>query len=79
LQEVQELQQHQFILIQALAIAGQAILELVMPLFDCTPCHTSALSGEGWVLELLMGHPEHIHNKLGVYQQTFSALAHSWF
>lgn len=36
--------------------------------------HTSALSGQDWVLELLAGHPERIHCKLGVYRHTFLAL-----
>jgi hypothetical protein len=34
----------------------------------------SALSGEGWLLELLTGHPEHIRNELGMYAETFSYL-----
>jgi len=36
-----------------------------------TPYHTSALSGQGWVLELLNGHPEHIHTELGVQVHVF--------
>ena len=39
-----------------------------------TPYHTSALSGEAWVQELLSGHPEHIWNELSVYQGTFVIL-----
>src|SRR5712672_1868390 len=39
-----------------------------------TPYHTSALSGAGWVQELLTGHPERIQNKLGVYRGTFVLL-----
>jgi len=31
------------------------------------PNHTSILTGEGWVMELLAGHPEHIHCELGVH------------
>jgi hypothetical protein len=41
---------------------------------DPEPYHMSTLSGEGWVLELLTGHPECIHNELGIYVETFSYL-----
>ena len=41
---------------------------------QCTPYHTSALSGEAWVQELLSGHPECIKNELGVYWGTFVIL-----
>jgi hypothetical protein len=37
------------------------------PLFNKTPYHTSILTGEGWVLELLNGHPKQIHTELGVH------------
>lgn len=33
---------------------------------DPMPYHTSALTGEAWVLELLNGHPDCIQCKLGV-------------
>jgi hypothetical protein len=39
-----------------------------------TPYHTSILTGEGWVLELLTGHPRHIHTKLGVSHAVFDKL-----
>ena len=38
------------------------------------PYHTSILTGYGWVLELLLGHPERIHTELGMYRETFDAL-----
>jgi hypothetical protein len=38
------------------------------------PYHTSALSGEGWVHELLTGHPKRIRNELGVHWSTFIIL-----
>ena len=34
----------------------------------------SALSGEGWLLELLTGHLECIRNELGMYTETFNHL-----
>ena len=44
------------------------------PRSDPEPYHTSALSGEGWLLELLTGHPERIRNELGMYVETFNHL-----
>jgi hypothetical protein len=39
-----------------------------------TPYHTLILTGEGWVLELLTGHPRCIHTELGVSQVVFDKL-----
>lgn len=39
-----------------------------------TPYHTSALTGQAWVLELMTGHPGRIRCELGVSAQVFSAL-----
>ena len=36
--------------------------------------HTSLLTGAGWLMELLAGHPIHIHTELGVSHETFIAL-----
>ena len=36
--------------------------------------HISLLTGAGWVMELLAGHPMHIYTELGVSQETFIAL-----
>jgi len=38
------------------------------------PYHTSILTGEGWMLELLFGHPQRIQDCLGVSHHTFSEL-----
>jgi hypothetical protein len=38
------------------------------------PYHTSIFSGYAWLQELLHGHPEHIHNELGVHKEVFRAL-----
>lgn len=35
------------------------------------PYHTSALSGEAWVNELIHGHPDHIFNELGMRLHVF--------
>jgi hypothetical protein len=44
------------------------------PLFNKTPYHTSILTGEGWILELLSGHPRRIHTELGVCSYVFRRL-----
>ncbi|KIK13049.1 hypothetical protein PISMIDRAFT_18263 [Pisolithus microcarpus 441] len=36
--------------------------------------HTSILSGRGWILELLNGHPERIRTELGVHKHIFKLL-----
>ena len=38
------------------------------------PYHTSALSGEAWVIELLIGHPDQIRCELGVRTHIFVKL-----
>ena len=38
------------------------------------PYHTSILTGESWVLELIAGHPECIHCELGMHQHVFAEL-----
>ncbi|KAJ8579750.1 hypothetical protein M405DRAFT_707804, partial [Rhizopogon salebrosus TDB-379] len=40
------------------------------------PYHTSALSGEAWVLELITDHPNHIQNNLGISLDVFWSLLH---
>jgi hypothetical protein len=58
----------------------QALLDLYLLLpvlsytsgpLSATPYHTSALSGQGWVLELINGHPERMHTELGVRVHVF--------
>ncbi|KAJ3726825.1 hypothetical protein C8R42DRAFT_534644, partial [Lentinula raphanica] len=38
------------------------------------PYHTSILSGQQWVNELITGHPERIHTELGVRLHVFVQL-----
>jgi hypothetical protein len=40
----------------------------------CIPYHTSALSGEAWIYELMIGHPDRIRHNLGVTLEVFEAL-----
>ena len=39
-----------------------------------TPYHTSILSGQGWVLELINGHPARMHTELGMWVHVFCRL-----
>src|ERR1700734_1778224 len=47
---------------------------LVDSLFIREPYHTSILTGEGWVMELLSGHRNRIRCELGVSHDVFAAL-----
>src|SRR5271155_948255 len=38
------------------------------------PYHTSVLTGEGWLVELLTGHPERIRCELGMHREIFVKL-----
>ncbi|KAF8844724.1 hypothetical protein BDN67DRAFT_894439, partial [Paxillus ammoniavirescens] len=38
------------------------------------PYHTSILSGEAWVYELILGHPDRIQHSLGVNLDVFDAV-----
>ena len=58
----------------AITALAAAALVYASPLYDKTPYHTSALSGEAWVLELINGHPERIRCELGVHLHVFRAL-----
>ncbi|KIK27134.1 hypothetical protein PISMIDRAFT_93515 [Pisolithus microcarpus 441] len=41
---------------------------------DPQPYHTSALSREAWLVELILGHPDHIHCELGVSACVFKEI-----
>src|SRR5271168_2936003 len=42
--------------------------------YDKIPYHTSSLTGEMWVAELMSGHPERIKSELGMRLHVFLAL-----
>jgi hypothetical protein len=68
-------QRHAFMLQMAdMAITAAAAITFATPLYAKTPYHTSALSGQDWVLELINGHPECICCELGVHKHVFRAL-----
>jgi hypothetical protein len=51
-------------------IIAAAAMIIVGP-FDKIPYHTSALTGQMWVNELLAGHPDRIKNELGMRKHVF--------
>ena len=53
---------------------SSAVKSIVAGWFDKQAYHTSVLSGEAWVMELLTGHPDRIYTELGVRIHVFEAL-----
>ena len=66
---------HQLLVI-FLSIILTATAAVVQPLEsrDPEPYHTSILTGEGWVMELLGGHPDRIRCELGMSLEVYSDL-----
>jgi len=62
------------VLVMSLIICATANIMETMVRKDPEPYHTSILSGEGWVMELLMGHPKRIHCELGMHGEVFKEL-----
>ena len=67
--------------LQPAAILISAIISLTATIIECNkvrkvpePYHTSALSGEAWLIELLLGHLEWICCELGVHAHMFTRL-----
>ncbi len=65
--------------LQVISVLTQVTYEFMI---DCIavchnqiPYHTSVLSGEGWVQELITGHPQRMRTELGVHQSTFIVLS----
>src|SRR5271155_96584 len=56
------------------SIVISAVINILQPLHVKRLYHTSALTGEAWVLELLCGHPNQIRTELGVSLDIFNAL-----
>ena len=56
------------------SIIMSATANILQSLYVREPYHTSALSGEAWLLELLCGHPNRIRTELGVSLEVFGNL-----
>ena len=63
--------QQSIVFVRIIMTTAMIILE---PLYVREPYHTSLLSGQAWVLELLTGHPERIYSELGVHHNVFYTL-----
>jgi hypothetical protein len=57
-----------------LTIIIPKVIQVISALYVKQPYHTSILSGEGWVQELLNGHPNRIRCELGVTKDVFNQL-----
>ena len=65
------LQQYAVLFLSIIMTATAAVLQ---SLETREPYHTSILTGEGWVMELLSGHPDRIRCELGVSHDVFAGL-----
>jgi hypothetical protein len=65
---------HYITLFVGILVTGTTNLLLSESLKVPQPYHTSILTGEGWVMELLAGHPERIRCELGVHSHVFLKL-----
>jgi hypothetical protein len=65
------LQQYAVLFLSIIMTATAAVLQ---SLETREPYHTSILMGEGWVMELLSGHPDQIRCELGVSHDVFAGL-----
>lgn len=75
---VQEDRMRRLMLILCLAVTQVLIYyqQMFLSSRERVPYHTSALSGEAWVLELITGHPDRIQHNLGVSLNVFDSLLH---
>jgi hypothetical protein len=68
---MQRIQRYAALFISIILTATAVLVDL---LFIREPYHTSILTGEGWVMELLSGHRNRIRCELGVSHDVFAAL-----
>lgn len=76
IQQREEIRQRRFVLLIVSLIAQISALyhNLFLTARQNIPYHTSALTGQAWVLELMTGHPDRIWHNLGVNLQVFEEL-----
>ena len=70
----QHLFQYLMLLLSIIMCALDEIIESDFRRRPPKPYHMSILSGHGWVMELLTGHPKHIHCELGMHAHVFEQL-----
>jgi len=69
-------------LFQNIIVSGSNVINIMTDVYNSysnahynkQPYHTSVLQGISWVTELLTGHPECIHCKLGIHHHIFMVL-----
>ena len=49
---------------------------LYLTRFNRVPVHTSWLSGQQWLDELISRHPQRFHNEMGLHKHVFTKLIH---
>lgn len=59
---------------EVIRIVGIAAMLYASANYFTQPYHTSKLSGQQWVDELIQGHPDRIHCELGVHLPVFISL-----
>ncbi|KAH7918692.1 hypothetical protein BV22DRAFT_1024176 [Leucogyrophana mollusca] len=52
-------------------VAAGAIAAHILSFVDPKPMHTSILSGQKWLNELLTGHPDHFYRSIGMSHVVF--------
>jgi hypothetical protein len=61
-------------LVGIIVTAVSVVAEAAEPIYQKQAYHTSKLTGQDWVLELLLGHPKRIQCELGVHRHVFTTL-----
>jgi len=69
----ERLTRYVLLMISIIIATTQSFLQTGLPK-DPEPYHTSALKGEEWLMELIIGHPERIRCELGVHAHIFEKL-----
>ena len=78
--EAEEIAKHQELMQKRALLVTHMISKLMIDFLSNNiprtpqPYHTSALSGEAWLIELILGHPDHIHCELGMDVHAFKSV-----
>ena len=78
--EAEEIARHQDLIRDKALLVIRMVSKLVTDILSSNiprapqPYHTSALSGEAWLVELILGHPDRIRCELGMDVHTFKSV-----
>ena len=73
--EAEEMAKHQELMREKALLVTHILSKLTIDLllsnipWNSQPYHTSALSGEAWLIKLILGHPDCIRCELGMHQE----------